>query len=154
LNTTEQDEFETSLYDEFLRNPREALELAAAEVTMKAQGLLEQATLQRPDITQADLAGRLGVTDGRVSQVVNGDGIKNLALLARYMRALGYEIEMFARPVEAGAQELTQSHRAPSHVPAHSPNGRREKAAPEAGISLSHEQEMAQPRRPTTTRIQ
>ena len=76
---------------------------------MKSQGLLERAILKRPDISQAKLAGRLGVTNGRVSQVVNGDGIKNLALLARYMRALGYEIEVTARPVEAGVPQLTPS---------------------------------------------
>jgi len=88
-----------SLYDEMASDPKGARELAAAELTMDAQGLLERAFRSRKDVTQADLAEQLGVTEGRVSQVLNADSVTNLALLARYMHALGYELELNMRPI-------------------------------------------------------
>jgi transcriptional regulator with XRE-family HTH domain len=60
--------------------------------------LLEQA-LDASGLEQKALAEKLGVTQGRVSQVFNGDGNMRIAAVARYLRALGYDTRISATPV-------------------------------------------------------
>lgn len=60
---------------------------------------------------QQDLANRLGVSEGRVSQVLQGEEMPKLTTFARYMRALGYRVEVHASPAEDAAPELEGKHR-------------------------------------------
>lgn len=79
--------------------------LAAAELAGQVMRLLEQA-LADSGLEQKDLAEKLGVTQGRVSQVFNGDGNMKIAAVARYLRALGYETRIAATPVFPGKPAL------------------------------------------------
>lgn len=79
--------------------------LAAANLAGQVMRLLEQA-LDASGLEQKDLAEKLGVTQGRVSQVFNGDGNMRIAAVARYLRALGYETRISATPVGSGGQAL------------------------------------------------
>lgn len=72
--------------------------LAAADLAGQVMRLLQQA-LDVSGLDQKMLAEQLGVTEGRVSQVVNGDGNMRIASVARYLRALGYETRLSAIPV-------------------------------------------------------
>ena len=79
--------------------------LAAADLAGQVMRLLEQA-LDASGLEQKDLAEKLGVTQGRVSQVFNGDGNMKIAAVARYLRALGYETRISATPVLPGQPAL------------------------------------------------
>lgn len=85
--------------------------LAAANLAGQVVRLLEQA-LDASGIDQKALAEKLNVTQGRVSQVLNGDGNMRVAAVARYLRALGYETHLSATPVEPDRPDLP---RAPRH---------------------------------------
>lgn len=80
--------------------------LAAARLAGQVMRLLEQA-LDSSGLEQKDLADKLGVTQGRVSQVFNGDGNMRIAAVARYLRALGYETQISAVPLLPGRPRLT-----------------------------------------------
>lgn len=79
--------------------------LAAANLAGQVMRLLEQA-LDASGLEQKDLAEKLGVTQGRVSQVFHGDGNMRIAAVARYLRALGYETRISATPFGSGGQAL------------------------------------------------
>jgi transcriptional regulator with XRE-family HTH domain len=79
--------------------------LAAADLAGQVARLLEQA-LDASGMDQKALAEKLNVTQGRVSQVLNGDGNMRVAAVARYLRALGYQARVSAAPVEAGRPDL------------------------------------------------
>jgi transcriptional regulator with XRE-family HTH domain len=79
--------------------------LAAAEFAGQVMRLLHQA-LDASELDQKALAERLGVTQGRVSQVLNGDGNMKVAAVARYLRALGYETRLTATPLTPGLPSL------------------------------------------------
>ncbi|WP_431691702.1 helix-turn-helix domain-containing protein [Microbacterium maritypicum] len=70
--------------------------------------LLREATNARSDLRQADVAARLGVSKGRVSQALAGRGNPSVSTLARYLRVLGYELKLSAVPVEPGAPPMEQ----------------------------------------------
>ena len=78
---------------------RAPIEIAAARATNRAGGLLHLA-LQASDLSQQQLASRLGVSPGRVSQVLSGDQNLYLTTLARYLRAMGYGLDLEAHPEE------------------------------------------------------
>jgi len=84
--------------------------LAAADLAGQVMRLLEQA-LEASGLEQKDLAETLGVTQGRVSQVFNGDGNMRIAAVARYLRALGYETHLSATPVVPGRPALPAAPR-------------------------------------------
>ena len=84
--------------------------LAAADLAAQVMRILEQA-LDASGIDQKALAEKLGVTQGRVSQVLNGDGNLRVAAVARYLRALGYETHLSATPVAAGNPSLPRESR-------------------------------------------
>lgn len=96
-----------SLYEEVADTRAGANALAAADLAIQVSRLLYLA-ISRTKITQADLAGRLGVTEGRVSQVLNGDGNVHIATLGRFMRAMGYRIQLRAEPTEGGLEPIEQ----------------------------------------------
>lgn len=86
--------------------------LAAADLAGQVMRLLQQA-LDASEIDQKGLADKLGVTQGRVSQVINGDGNMKIAALARYLRALGYETHLAASPLISGLPALPLESRRP-----------------------------------------
>lgn len=101
---------EKSLIDEVEATDAGAQGLAAARLAGQVNRLLHRA-LEESDLEQKDLAEKLGVTQGRVSQVMNGDGNVRIAALARYLRALGYEAEITVKPVDAGVPEIASAAR-------------------------------------------
>ena len=91
--------------------------LAAADLAGQAMRLLHQA-LEVSELDQKALAEKLGVTQGRVSQVLNGDGNLRIAALARYLRSLGYEVTLTAAPVASGNPILPRNARRSRAQPA------------------------------------
>jgi predicted XRE-type DNA-binding protein len=95
--------------------------LAAADLAAQVMRIIEQA-LDASGLDQKALAEKLGVTQGRVSQVLNGDGNLRVAAVARYLRVLGYETHLSATPVD------------PSNPALPRPSRRRSSSAPEQTI--------------------
>jgi transcriptional regulator with XRE-family HTH domain len=95
-----------SLADQRRSTPEGRISMAAARLAISASRMLASAFSARADIDQKALAGLIGVTEGRVSQVLHGDGNVHVATLARYMTALGYEVELTAKSVDASAPPL------------------------------------------------
>jgi transcriptional regulator with XRE-family HTH domain len=52
--------------------------------------------MERSKISQAALAGKLGVSEGRVSQVLNNPGNLTLKKIVEYARALGRKVSIVA----------------------------------------------------------
>jgi predicted XRE-type DNA-binding protein len=98
--------------------------LAAANLAGQVMRLLHQA-LDMSDLDQRALANKVGVTQGRVSQVFGGDGNMRIASVARYLRALGYEAEIAATPVKDGLPKLPRhlSRRSSRNDPANADAG-------------------------------
>ena len=94
-------------------------ELAAARLASLVTGLLERVEADS-SLLHKDVAEAMGVTPGRVSQLMSGDGNLRVATLARLLDAFGYELSLTARP-KSGAG-------APVSVPA-PPRRRRGKRA-------------------------
>lgn len=107
------DRSDKALIDEEHATDHGAQGLAAADLAGQVMRLLQQA-LDASELDQKALAYKLGVTQGRVSQVVNGDGNMKVAAVARYMRALGYETHLAASPVISGLPALPGESRRPA----------------------------------------
>jgi len=90
--------------------PRGAQALAAAKLAIRVIRLIWYAK-GAARITSKVLADRLGVTEGRVSQVINGDGNVHIATLARFMHAMGYEVQIKATPISAASSTPTRVRR-------------------------------------------
>lgn len=71
----------------------------AAGLVLDALDLVHE-KLEESGMTQNDLAARLGVTKGRISQLLNGDGNMYLASLARLLGAMGYVVILDAKDVD------------------------------------------------------
>lgn len=84
-----------TLVGELEADPGHNLELAAARAEVRVAGLLRRA-FEASAMSQRDLAERVGVTEGRVSQVLNSEGNLRVTTIARYLRALGYSFELYA----------------------------------------------------------
>lgn len=111
------DQPDLTLIDEEQSTDAGAQGLAAADLAGQVMRLLHQA-LDVSDMDQKALAEKLGVTQGRVSQVLNGDGNMKIAAVARYLRALGYETRLSATPVTPGIPALPRkSRRSPARKP-------------------------------------
>lgn len=95
-----------SLVDQRRSTPEGRMGLAAAKLAMSAARMLTAAFSTRSDIDQKALAKLVGVTDGRVSQVLHGDGNVHIGTLGRYMAALGYELELTAKVLDPEAPPL------------------------------------------------
>lgn len=80
-------------------------EMSAARAEVRVSNLLRKAfRLTRK--SQRQLAEKLGVTEGRVSQVLNSDGNLRITTIARYLRVMGYELQLEAVPAEEGVPDL------------------------------------------------
>lgn len=94
-----------SLYEERSSTTRGAQGLAAARLALQVVRLLIGAKREAA-ISHKELASRLSVSEGRVSQVLNGDGNVHIATLAKFMNALGYDVEISATPNKPGLKPL------------------------------------------------
>ena len=99
-------EKQVSLVDQRRSTTEGRLGMAAAKLALETARLLSLAFSARKDLDQKNLAEMIGVSEGRVSQVLNGDGNLHIATLAKYMNALGYEIELLAKPIVTEAEPL------------------------------------------------
>lgn len=109
-----------TLIDEEQATDAGAQGLAAADLAGQTIRLLHQA-LEASGLDQKSLSKKLGVTEGRVSQVLNADGNIRIAAVARYLYALGYEVRLSATPLVPGLPDLprqTQRRRAREPKPA------------------------------------
>jgi transcriptional regulator with XRE-family HTH domain len=98
-------EHEKSLLDEYEETDEGTQDLAAADLATQVVSLIHEALIAS-DLDQKALAAKLGVSEGRISQVVNGDGNLRIAAVARYLRALGYTTSISAQPAESGRPQL------------------------------------------------
>lgn len=89
----------TSMYDELARDPRGRNELAAAELALDVQALIHRA-FEENSTTARAIAELLGVTEGRVSQIRNGDGNVRISTLAKVMSALGKRVRISVADLE------------------------------------------------------
>jgi hypothetical protein len=69
--------------------------LAAAAAARQLTSLMERAE-RASGISRSELARRLEVTGGRVTQVLNGDGNVHIATAARFLAAMGYQLNLTA----------------------------------------------------------
>jgi len=94
-------------------------EMSAARAGVRVTNLLRKA-FRLTKSSQRKLAERLGVSEGRVSQVLNSDGNLRITTIARYLRAMGYELQLEAIPVERGVPDLrTTRHSRRNKKPVH-----------------------------------
>ena len=82
------------------------LDSAVFQASWDAFELLHRAAVARSDLRQADVATRLGVSRGRVSQVLAEAGDPSVSTLARYLRVLGYQLKLEAVPIDPGVPPL------------------------------------------------
>ncbi|MGO4433282.1 helix-turn-helix domain-containing protein [Paenarthrobacter sp. RAF9] len=104
-------EKQRSLVDQRRSTTEGRLGMAAAKLALETARLLSLAFSARKDLDQRRIAEMIGVSEGRVSQVLNGDGNVHIATLAKYMNALGYELELLAKPIVAEARPLRMKSR-------------------------------------------
>lgn len=102
-----------SLYEQVAATPAGARELAAARGEIRVVQLLDLAK-EQSGYTNRQLAERLGVGESRVSQVLNGDGNLRVATVARFLHAMGYELELAAADTGGGAPLRTPRRRTPA----------------------------------------
>jgi len=96
--------------ERYRETPHGAVEMAAADLTARTSALFNRARQGSP-VTQKEVAELLGVTDGRVSQVLGGDGNVTVAALAKYLRALGYNAEIVTTPARDDVPEINMQPR-------------------------------------------
>jgi len=101
--SAQQRETASSMYDELANDPRGRNELAAAELAIDVQAIIHRA-FEESTMTARAVADLLGVTEGRVSQIRNGDGNVRISTLAKVMSALGKRVNISVTD--------TESHRA------------------------------------------
>ena len=101
--SAQQCETASSMYDELANDPRGRNELAAAELAIDVQAIIHRA-FEESTMTARAVADLLGVTEGRVSQIRNGDGNVRISTLAKVMSALGKRVNISVTD--------TESHRA------------------------------------------
>ncbi|MGO1424295.1 MAG: helix-turn-helix domain-containing protein [Brachybacterium sp.] len=78
---------------EQLRTER-PLDAAAARAAVRAVGLMNEAHAMSERSTRRELAETVGVSEGRISQLLNGDGNVRVSTLARMLKASGFDLEL------------------------------------------------------------
>ena len=81
------------------------LDRSAARLAVRSVALMNLAAAVS-GLSQNELAARMGVSPGRISQILNGDGNVRASTLARVLRAAGYEARLEAVPAEEGVEPL------------------------------------------------
>jgi len=104
---------EMSIIEQEMNTPEGRRELAAARGIADAADLLLE-SFEASELTQDRLATLLGVTPGRVSQVLHGDGNVKVATLARFLAAMGYELRLTAATAQDEAPAQSEAAR-PAH---------------------------------------
>lgn len=100
----------SSMYDELAGDPRGRNELAAAELALDVQAVIHRA-FEESAITARAVAELLGVTEGRVSQIRNGDGNVRISTLAKVMSALGKRVRISVADLEvSGGAGVAMTH--------------------------------------------
>lgn len=97
-----------SLADEL--EASEPIDMAAAGAAVDAVSLINDA-IGAAGLRQTELAERLGISEGRISQVVNGDGNVRVSTLARFLRAAGYRLRLSASPAERSVPPIAHTQR-------------------------------------------
>ncbi|MFD3506768.1 helix-turn-helix domain-containing protein [Nocardia sp. NPDC058666] len=95
-------------YARYAATAQGAIELAAASATAEVSRLFRWLST-RSGPKQKQIADLLKVSEGRVSQVLNGDGNVTVAALAKYARAYGYTLSLTLTPIEDGTPSYPQS---------------------------------------------
>lgn len=85
-------------------------EMSVARLSLRAALLISRA-FQASGMSQKELAGELGITEGRVSQVLNGDGNFRVSTIARFLAALGYDAVLEAHPTREELPSITGKRR-------------------------------------------
>jgi len=80
-------------------DPGLALNRVVARLAVDASALLHRA-FRASGLQARELAARLGVTEGRVSQVLHGDGNIRVTTLGRYLRAMGFVGQVTAESLD------------------------------------------------------
>lgn len=84
-----------TLYELEMAEPTGKAGLAAAAAASRVMRILERAQAAT-GATNKEIAERVGVTEGRVSQVLNGDGNIRISTLARFIAAMGLNLKLDA----------------------------------------------------------
>lgn len=104
MNTIETQQIQTLIQQEESTDEGKR-EMSAARAEVRTGYLLRKA-LESSRMSQKALAEQLGVSEGRVSQVFKAqDGMK-VVTLARYLRAMGYELVMDGLPTNPSLPPL------------------------------------------------
>lgn len=98
-----------SIYDRLAKIPKGARALSVSRLRYEVLKVLHS-SLQRSGLTQADLAGRLGIRKSAVNNVLRGDGNVRVSTLAEYLHEAGFELEIkvvpLGRPREDAVREM------------------------------------------------
>ena len=87
---------QTSLFDKL--QAAAPMESAAADSAVRSVSLINE-VIEKAALPQSQVADILGISPGRVSQVLNGDGNVRISTLAKFLRAAGFDLELSARKV-------------------------------------------------------
>lgn len=109
---TDRSSEELSMYDERASTVTGMLGLAAATAAARIARLFN-AGKNASGLNSKEIALKLSITEGRVSQILNGDGNVHIATAARFLRAMGYELSISAVPAEPNRPPLSLSGRRP-----------------------------------------
>lgn len=105
-----------TLYEQEMETEHGRHGLAAAAAASQTMSVLERAKATS-GITNKELADRLGVSEGRVSQVLNGDGNLHIATVARFLSAIGFHLAVRAKSDDGtylGEPKSRRHHRVPA----------------------------------------
>lgn len=98
-----------SLVDQ-LREER-PLDAAAARAAVRAVGLMNEAFAKSDLHARRELAEAVGVSDGRISQLLNGDGNVRVSTLARLLKASGFDLELSLAGVDDSPKRSSRRYR-------------------------------------------
>jgi transcriptional regulator with XRE-family HTH domain len=96
---------EASMFEQRQASGAGAQGLSAARFALQVIRLFFSAK-KESGLSHREIASRLEITEGRVSQVLNGDGNVHVATLARFMHAMGYDLSLRAIPFADGREPL------------------------------------------------
>lgn len=82
-----------NLYEELASTPDGRRELASSRLRERALAMLDDA-LEHSGMSQAELARVMGTRRHAVTQMFHGDGNLKLETFAKYLAAMGYEVDL------------------------------------------------------------